>query len=171
MNLSEKLAAAEKAAKANAEAQAEAERQNKALQKVRHDELVSRVKPAAGALKIFIESVAGRAIIKFLKQTNGQMFLDSCTPKIGFWRDLINSIYAPTESYRLSGDGLLVDLDYVDGPVDSEYSTQKKKTRRASWEDYVSLCRCRALRGEDPFYVIEQIKSQASMMADKLLNA
>ncbi|MGH9801464.1 MAG: hypothetical protein ACRD82_13955, partial [Blastocatellia bacterium] len=66
--------------------------------------------------------------------------------------------------------GFLVNDAWEDSPPNWLYRKSKEKTRRARWHDYWNLCQCHALRKEDPFSVIELIKTEASTMADRLLN-
>lgn len=169
MNLFEKMSAAEKAAKANLEAQAEAEKKNRDQQKAKHDELMARIFPAAEALKRFIEGAEGLAIRRFLKQTGGQIFLDYRNPtglaSLAFLK------YSVTETYLLSGEGLWVEVSYYWEPDSAPFRHKKVKTRRARRSDYVNLSKCRALKGKDPFCLIEEIKAEASKRADSLLGS
>lgn len=168
MNLYEKLAEAEKVAKANAKAKIDAEEKAKAQQKARQDDLMARIGPAAEALKRFIEGSEGQAVIRFLKQTGGQMSLGYYEPTglagLAFLRDNL------TEWYFLSGEGIWVKVTY---DVGSEWVDrhEKTKTRIARWGDYVNICKYHALKGEDPFCVIEVIKATASKWADSLLGS
>lgn len=169
MNLYERLKEAEKVAKANAQA----EEKEKTQQKAKHDEFISRIDPAAEALKRFIEGSEGQALISLLRQIGQSIPLAKYNPKLtGLARFLPSFIVGTdhTVDFCLSGDGLLVQHSSMQS-TGNDWAKSIDKIQIAIWSDYVNICNLRALKGEDPFCVIEEIKAEASKLTDSLLGS